>query len=49
MIIKTLEAEKYITILGPFWDFLKEYDIEIVDPRERRELITNYIHSRHHS
>lgn len=49
IIVKIQAIPKYITILGPLWDFLKEYDLEINNHRDRIELIANYIHSRQHS
>lgn len=48
IIVKIQDVERYIIIFGPFWDFLKEHDLEISNHRDRRELITNYIHSRHY-
>ena len=37
-----------LAILGPFWDFLKEHDIEIHSRRQREQLLCDYLHSRHH-
>jgi len=47
IIVRVQDADKHILILGPLWDFLKEHDIEISGPHERKELIIDYIRSRH--
>jgi len=47
-IVSVREVEKYIILLGPLWDFLKEHSLEISHHQQRRELIINYIHGRHH-
>lgn len=48
IIVRVQDVEKYIIILGSFWDFLKEHNLGVNSHRDRRELVANYIHSRHH-
>ena len=43
------KVERYIVILGPFWDFLKEHNLELSDHRHRVGIVLNYLRSSHHS
>lgn len=47
LVVSVRDVRRYITILGPLWDFLKEHNLEINNHQDRRDLIVNYIHSRH--
>lgn len=46
IIVKNRDVEKYVLILGPLWDFLKEHDLKINDHQERKDLITSHVDSR---